>query len=276
MGCQREWLCQGKTMGHVLRMNLSNQIKILLCITLCWLLYSWLYVFFKESYHSVISGVFALIGESGLDLLIAILSYISWKRARDASKIFFLFLMIAFISAFLSDFIYNYFLNIKQIKISTTIDSLFDVPFAVFLFFYMLGWFSIFIKEKDVKMRKIESYIPYVLASAIIFVVFVFGVNWKVRYSSMIGFYQIADTLFEVIGFLFASFCYIGAKKLWIKYISIGYLVVIGSDLIIRYSVVKNSIISIHPLEATWVFGLLMIVLGFFFLKEGEKMEAAY
>jgi len=253
-----------------------KQRKIVTLMISGWLLYSLLYIYFKEDSHSIVSGIFALIGEAGIDFLVMILAYVSWRRADDATKIFFLFLTIAFIAAFLSDSIYNYLLNIKQIKINTFTDSLFDIPFTVFLFFFMIAWFSMFMREGDIKAGGSGNYIPYVLASVIIFVAFVFGVNWKVKYSSAIGLYQIIDTLFEVIGFLFASFCFVRAKKLWIKYISVGYLIIIGSDFIIRYSVVKNNIITINPLETTWVLGLSLVVLGFFFSKERKKMEAVY
>jgi len=260
--------------------NLSSiaalkQIKILTILMLCWLLYSLLYIYFKEDAHSVVSGLFALIGEAGLDLVVVALSYAAWKHTDDATKIFFLFLTIAFIAAFLSDSIYNYLLNIERVKISTFVDSLFDIPFAVFLLLYMLAWCSMFMKMGNSKTGKSVNYLPYILASIIIFVAFVFGISWKVKYSSVIGVYQIIDTLFEAIGFLFASFCFVLAKKLWIKYISVGYLIVIGSDFIIRYSVVKNNIITINPLETTWVLGLSLVILGFFFSKERIKMEAA-
>lgn len=98
----------------------------------------------------------------------------------------------------------------------------------------MLAWVFMFISEGDSQVNKKVNYSPYI----------------------------------------FASFCLIRAKVTWLKYISIGYLVVVGSDLIIRYGVVNNNIITINPLETTWVLGLALVFLGFFLSKKRKQVRA--
>lgn len=244
-----------------------KEIMILFSITVFWILYSALYFYFEGNLSSLVSGYFSLVGQSGLDLLIVFFCYLAWEKANGNLKKFFFLLGSAFLAAFISDFSYNYILNVEKMPVNNFLDSLFDIPFSISLFLQMLAWFFLFLKSNT---GQFKNYLPYLIASIAIFFCFMFGVRWEIKYFSPIGIYQIIDTLFEAVGFMLASFCLVSAKKIWIKYLSSGYLIVLSSDFIIRYSVVKSNILINNPFETTWVFGLLLIFSGFFLLEKNR------
>lgn len=239
---------------------------ITLSLMVVWVAYALSYFYLKNDNTTIIySGYLALCGQAGLDIIAAILALWLWKKSTAQFKIVYLMFAVSFICAFISDGLYNIILNVLQISnLTGSLDSYFDIPFAAFLLFQMLAWGAVFFlnTEKDIKTKVI--YMPYVIASLFIFLIFVFGITWKIEYFSVIGTYQILDTVLEVVGFAFASFCLARSKSLIVKYLAIGYLIIVASDLIIRYSFIQRSIVQSNPLEATWVLGLSLMIVGFF------------
>lgn len=243
--------------------------NVLVWVTLSLGVYSVLYAYFKVNQQATISGILSLLGESGLDLIGVGLAYVAYKATENNLRIFFLLIFTSLFAAFISDISYNIILNIKQIGMNNSTNALFDIPFIVFLFLQMLAWIVLFKSEKH--PRNIIDYLPYSVASIVIAVTFMFGINWKIPYFSQLGIYQVVDTLFEAVGLLFASFCLIRAKRLWVKHLSIGYLVVIAADFSIRYGVVQNKIAIANPAEIVWVVGLAIMVMGFFLSRREVK-----
>ncbi len=245
--------------------------SLLIAALIVWLIYTGLYIYSKHAGHSVIAGLFPLIGEAGLDLVAAVLAYLIWIRTKTRIALFFLLLFIAFIAAFMADGTYNILLNIRQFELTTFVDSLFDLPFAIFLFIQLIAWIVLFNRGGSVDDCKRVEILPYLIAAVIIFVSFMFGVKWKIEHLSIIGLYQMADTLFEVFGFVFALFCLVRANVNWVRYLSIGYLIVIGTDFMIRYSVIQQHVLLDNPLETSWVLGLIVIVLGLLMARHHDQ-----
>src|SRR5207253_4953293 len=134
--------------------------------------------------------------------------------------------------------------------------SLFDVPFALFLLFQLIAWGWILYSNREVPVKAGKSsYISYAIVSMLMFVMFMFGIPWKIEYFSLLGLFQAVDTTLEVIGFALATICLARAKTQLIRFAAIGYLLVVSSDFIIRYHVVSGSIPYLSSLEATWVLG---------------------
>jgi hypothetical protein len=250
---------------------------------LIWLIYAISYVLLSTKLgKSTIAGYLALLGESGLDFIAALLAFWVCKTSTNYKKIFFIF-GLSFLTAGVADFIYNLILNINQIiSFEVAIDSAWDIPFIIFLFLQGLAWFLLFfnnVEGTDLNRRLRFNFLvhsPYLLVGLIIFTSFTFAVSWKIDYFSVLGFYQIIDTLLEVLGFIFASFCLIRSNTIGIRYLSIGYLLVISSDLIIRYGVVTATYKPVNPLETTWVLGLLLVIIGFFFFCRHQITEKTF
>ncbi len=239
-----------------------------------WTLFCLLYILSKNL-SSDYSAYFPLLGEPGLDAVAVALAFNLYKRCENYTDKKTLFLLsLSFVFSFISDFIYNIVLNFFNFNYkSSVIEALFDVPFAIFLFVQLIMWFCIMLSnKKNIRDRKSYIfYIPSIVLSFLAFIVFMFGISWKVSYFSLVGLFQSIDTLAEVIGFSLAVICLTRAKSRLISFISIGYLIIISSDFIIRYYVVSGYVPYLNPFESTWILGLLLVCLGCYFgLKESD------
>lgn len=245
---------------------------------IAWLVYACAYIVLKNNPSTTtLAGYFSLVGEVGLDIVAAVLAFRLWRKTEEYhTKVVFLVFSIAFIAAIAADGIYNVVLNLFQFQyINPIIVSLFDVPFALFLLFQLIawGWILFSNREVPVKARK-SSYISYAIVSVLMFVMFMFGISWKIEYFSLLGLFQVVDTTLEVIGFALATICLARAKTPLIRFAAIGYLLVVSSDFIIRYHVVSGLIPYLSSLEATWVLGLLLMCLGFFLIPNNKRNES--
>lgn len=263
--------------------NMLRKIKILsptfvtTSAIIIWLVYACTYTVLKNDPNTVtLAGYFPLVGEAGLDVVAAILVFRLWKMAEEQHmKNVFLIFFMAFIAAIAADSVYNVVLNLFQFQyINPIVVSLFDVPFGLFLLLQLIawGWIIFLNKEEETKSDK-SSHIPYVIVSILMFIMFMFGVRWKIEHFSLLGIFQVLDTTLEVMGFALATICLARAKTQIIRYSTIGYLLIVSSDFIIRYHVVTGLIPYLSSLEATWVLGLLLICLGFFLNQDNKRNE---
>ncbi|MBA2657826.1 MAG: HAMP domain-containing histidine kinase [Tatlockia sp.] len=102
------------------------------------------------------------------------------------------------------------------------------------------------------------------------FAMFMFGLKWQIQYFSVNGIFQSIDTVLEVIGFSMATICLSRAQTFLMKCSSIGYLLIIASDFIIRYHVISGLLPYLSSLESTWILGLLLMSLGFYSVKNSS------
>ena len=239
-----------------------------------WAIYVCLYTALeRKASTEPLAGYLSLIGETGLDVLAAILTIKLCLTEIKPTKNIFLIFSLSFLAATVADSIYNIVLNLLRFQyINPTIVSLFDIPFALFLLFQLAawGWILYLNKETTTCIRK-SSYAPYVIVSILMFILFMFGIPWRIGYLSTIGIFQTIDTILEVIGFALATICLARAKSQLMRFITIGYLIVVSSDFVIRYFVISGLVPYLNPLESTWVLGMLLMCLGFIFISDKDK-----
>lgn len=246
-------------------------------VVIAWAIFSWLYITLE--FHlklARIAAYFPLLGEVGFDAIALFLVFKLWVDAKEsnAKKVFFAF-VLSFLTAMIADFIYNIVLNFYNFHYKNSlIISLFDIPFALFLFFQLLAWGLIFCahKEKTINEKKM-SYLPYMMVSFLMFIMFLFGVQWRIQYFSVLGFFQVLDTVLEVVGFSLVTIYLARAKVLQVRFVALGYLLIVSSDFIIRYNIVSGFIPSLSPFEATWMLGLLLICLGFYLVQDCNHVD---
>lgn len=241
-------------------------------------LYAGIYIALKNNSNTTaFAGYLSLVGETGLDIAAAVLTFNLWKKATlSSANNIFLFFFISFIAATFADSIYNVVLNLFQFQyINPIVVSLFDVPFAIFLLFQVITWAWILFANKEVSLKASKSsYIPYVIVSLLMFIMFMFGISWRIKYFSLVGLFQLIDTFFEVIGFALATICLARGKTRFIRFTTIGYLLIISSNFIIRYHVVSGIVPYLSSLEATWILGLLLMCLGFFLDRDNRDIKS--
>ncbi|HSW92745.1 MAG TPA: HAMP domain-containing sensor histidine kinase [Gammaproteobacteria bacterium] len=254
-----------------------NATLITINAILVWAAYSCLYTALEANPGTTtLAGFFSLAGETGLDIVATLLAIRLWRKTEKSSpRNILLIFFLSFISAAAADCIYNIALNLFQFQyINPIIISLFDFPFALFLFFQVMVWGWILFADRKALTKIVKStYIPYAIVSVLMFIMFMFVIPWKIKHFSLLGIFHAVDTILEVTGFLLATICLARAKTRLVRFATTGYLLIVSSDFVIRYHVVSGSVPYLSPMESTWILGLLLICLGFFFTQHHKKNE---
>ena len=109
----------------------------------------------------IFSAWFPLLGESSLDSITAIFAFNLSKKSNNIhDKKLFLILAISFFSSFISDLIYNVYLNFFKFNYQgNVIVCFFDIPFMIFLLMQLILWSKIILSNKKQKfeIKKILS-----------------------------------------------------------------------------------------------------------------------
>lgn len=244
----------------------NNLLKLFIPV---WMLYSIVYISLKFFKLTTLAGYQILFGQVGLDVFLCTIAFLFYRKAIECkSKLIFLLYFLSFVSAAVADGVYHLGMNILNIQYFYKINSLFEIPFIGFLLFQLLAWGVLFFKQDEyLKPHKKNIYIPYILVSIIIFTAFTFGITWKIDHLSLIGIYQLIDTILEIFGFVIVTICLTRANSSILKLASIGYLIIISSDLLIRNQVISGFIPFLSIFEVFWVLGLLLMSIGFFLRK---------
>lgn len=153
---------------------------------------------------------------------------------------------------------------------SPKVEAMFDIPFLVFLIFQAIAWcvVVIMIQHKNRKVMGIGAYIPLIISSIIIFITFVLLPGWRVHFSSIEGIFNIADTLIEIVAFIFAGIALFASEDRELGFLTSGFLLIIASDFFIRFAEVENSLFPSNWFESMWVLGLIVFVLGLLEFKD--------
>lgn len=227
-----------------------------------WIIYAFFYVALKRYDAAVYAGYLAFIGEVGLDITAAWLTFNLWKKNTGQEKNIFALFCVSFVLAAITDASYNIITNILGIiNFTNFIDSIFDIPFLGFLIAQLLAWIMVFLKAKPARNNRI-GLISCLLIGIIILGIFIFGIVWKIRVTSLVEFYIAADTILQLLSFVFALLCLAITANTQIHLISSGYLVIVASDLIVHFEILTQTLAPASLLETTWVLGLLLIVFG--------------
>ncbi len=210
-------------------------------------------------------GILTLLGESFLDLLIFTVSLKLFLNGSKQIKGIFKYFLLSFLCAFFADFSYNLILNILSIsQFSGLLQSIFDVPFLLFLIFQLIAWLKI-VRMLELKLTidfKLFAALPILMATIFIFFVFVFIPAWKIQIFSIPWTYQVIDSLIEIATYAVLLVCLGASKNKAISLMSLGSLIVIASDFSIRYNQILNVLYPNSFFEITWIFGLVLFSVG--------------
>lgn len=251
--------------------NNRSIFSFVFCITFLWSIYACTYSILKYTPTKFfLSGYLSLIGEVGLDIFLTLLLFSLWYKTNFSNnKKLFLLFFLSLLSAVFADGVYNFVLNLYGFKyVNPIVICMFELPFLLFLLFQALAWsYILYINKENLLKFNISPYLPYLIVSTLMFLMFIFGVTWEIQYFSIKGIFQIIDTVLEVIGFSIATLCLARAQNFLVRFTSIGYLLIVASDFIIRYHVISGKVPYLSSLESTWVLGLILMSMGFFLIK---------
>lgn len=128
------------------------------------------YVIARINGAATLCGIITLVTQTGFDIASAILAFQLSSQAEHKKKQVFRLFGISFICAALADSSYNLLMNvIGIIQLPLSLDSIFDVPFIIFLTIQLISWLKIFILENNKGITKsVALYVPFILSTTLI------------------------------------------------------------------------------------------------------------
>lgn len=228
---------------------------------LCWILFAVIYIFTKTVLQDqIVTGSLSFIGEVGFDIICFVLAIIATLKSTRGKRAVLGLFAASFFFAIISDGTYNVILNILGIDIfHPLVESLFDIPFLLFLTLQLLGWAIIF---RGIERKNILTNLPFIYSCFMIIAAFVLFPTWKINFLSVEGVFNLADTVLEAITFAFVINILFVAKDRRLLLLCFGYLILIASDFSIRFAEVGDHLFAGSTMEATWVLGLMLTALG--------------
>jgi hypothetical protein len=225
-----------------------------------------------------VTGYLSLIGEAGLDLVCVILLIWLWFKIKYHTLDRWILgcFFLSFLSAFIADGSYNVILNIMSVNhFPPYLEMIFDIPFLLFLVFQAIAWFlvALIMQHKNQKQMHFQAYIPVLIAGLFIFMAFIVLPNWQIHYSSPEGLFNIADTLVEIVLFMLAAQVLFTSKDRTLGFLTSGSLIIIASDLVIRFYEIENTLLPGSLAEAAWILGLLLFALGLLEAVEKDRFQ---
>lgn len=205
-----------------------------------------------------------LLGQVSCDLSIAFLCFKLRKSAITRIRVFYFILFISFLIEALIDlnlhltvFIFHHY------PLSNLEESSLEILFDIFLILQLVCWIKI-LKGSDVKYNKNLKLlcISYSCISGVIFYFFIFVFDWKIEFFSLSGTYQVIAVVLDIANFVVISLCLAVSKSIAPFYLSIGTLVLMGTDLLQRFSILNKTYLSIQNTELAWLLGLTLILIG--------------
>lgn len=263
-------------MIQILKNNVRFWPMSSIVITTIWVTYAVVFIILKQ-YGSAEIYINALtfVGEVGLDLLLVIITFFLWKDLKGPEKSLFLLFNISFILLTVNDTIYNIVINILGITyFNSVINFAVYVPFLFFLALQLFIWACIFFKGTYTHSQDslFYSYLPIIIIIPIVFVLsFITELIHKPYLFSTLGFYTLLDAILQILNFIFVLLCLSLAIDRKIRYIAIGYLLIMTEAFFVQTNTLVQKLTPRSFLEILWIFGLFLIIFGFYKMKQNSN-----
>lgn len=259
--------------------NKSNYLSIALILVI-WIAYAILSSIFKEHASTkMFAGILSAIGDTGLNLAVVAICIWLYRGAAKSSKLLFLFFSLSFAFVTIPNAVYHLIFNVFQLKIpyfdsTNNLILLHHIPYMFCLLFEFAAWMSIIVYMFSARL-KLKNYSPIIAVICLILLMFVWLYGWKFNFAESALFskiYKIYITSFYVINFVIAALCLASCRNRAIYYLALGYLIIVGADLILDFGFMAQSF-GIGSLLDTnvWFLGILFMFYGFLeFKKTGD------
>lgn len=261
--------------------NKSESRGLWLILT-AWILYTAFYVALKHSESlKIYSGIFSLFFESGLNLVVAGYAFWLWKNSADAFRRVFGFFTISFLQVTLAMVLYHLIFNVLFLKVSYfEVNGLSilaqHISYITCMIFEFLAWLSIILLIKN-KPRRFWLYVSLLFLVAIMLAIFSFSGQWKLAQfaTSKMMLTKTIIVLFHITIFILAAVALVLSKSKSVGYLALGYLLILGADLILDFGVFSQALGVGSIFETVWFLGELFVVWAFInFKRTGEYKKA--
>ncbi|CAL7959895.1 membrane hypothetical protein [Gammaproteobacteria bacterium] len=245
-----------------------------------WAIYAILYYLLKTYLpNNEYAGLLATTGDTTLNIIMALFAFWLWKNATKEAKRPFGFFVLSFSFVIIPNALYQILFNILHIKasfFSTTNTELVihHLIYACCLLFEFAAWACILAYSfSGGSKSKYKTYGMVVLIIGIILSSFLSAFAWKNNHAELSSSkcFEIYITSFYVANFTLAMLCLNICKKRSLFYLSLGYLVIVGADLIMAIGFMSQNFGTGSLFDTNRVLGLLLMLYGFLhFKKDGD------
>lgn len=251
-----------------MKSQLRKQLIVISSFSL-WLIAAVFFWFLSRTNEtSIYAGFLAFTSEVGLDFVAALLTLHLWRKNTGQEKNVFALFSVSFFILMVSDVVFNVVVDVLgTTRFTNVVNFAIYVPFLGFLVLQTMIWAIIFLKAKPTKNKKIifVSYLPIAITVLAIFVIFLLGrLIWKMQAFSFLGLYTTLDAVLQMLSFAFAVLCLSVAANKQIRYISVGYLVIVSCAFIVQLNTLAQALEPRAFIEPMWSLGVLLMVLGFY------------
>lgn len=230
---------------------------------------------------AIYAGYLLTAGDTILNLSIIAFSYWLWRNALKDTKKLFLFFTLSFAFVLIPNALYQILFNIFQLRIPYFSSSNTQLLSHHFLYsfcilFEFFAWLTIVVNAFPIHLRsKIYKSVTFTVTSIIFLAIFICK-NDHISISVIVKCFEIYITIFYLINFILAMFCLSLCKKKSLFYLSLGYMIIIGADMIMELGFLSQHLGNGSFFDTSWVLGLLFMLYGFFCIKKDNDHKQPF
>lgn len=232
-------------------------------------------IFKSHESTKILAGIWPALGGTVLNFAIIGICIWLWKNAVKESKLLFMFFTFSFSCFTIPYTIYIllfkiFQLNVPYLNASTNLLVLHHIPYMICVFFEFLAWLSVALYMLT-SPTKFKHYAPMVIVACLILLMFIWIYGWKFNFSEtalLSKVFKIYITSFYIINFTIASLCLATCKNRAIFYLSLGYIIIVGADLILDFDFMSQTYGIGSLFDTIWFLGTLFMLYGFLDFKK--------
>ena len=225
------------------------------------------------------AGILLTTGDTILNVIIVVMTFWLWKNASSKeAKLPFGFFALSFSFATIPNALYQILFNILHLNASYfSVENIqlkiHHFLYAICLLFEFAAWASIathiFSAPKKSKAYKTS-------AVSILVVIFLSVFLWKYNQTdlSLVNkYFESYITSFYIINFVLAMLCLAVCKNKSLFYLSLGYMMIVGADLIMEFGFMSQYLGTGSMFDTIWFLGLLFVFYGFWNFKKNDEYK---
>lgn len=245
-----------------------------------WLVYASLYYSLKTyGSHKEYAGLLSTSGDTILNILMIISNWWLWKNSPTESKRVFGYFILSFSFVTIPNALYQILFNVLNIKAqyfdgANTQLVIHHIMYAICLVFEFAAWATIatYIFSANSKPNH-KNYRAMAIIVGTLILSFLGVLAWKTNNTilSTDRYFETHVTTFYITNFTLAILSLVVCKSRSLFYLALGYLIIIGADLIMAFGFMSQKFGIGSLFDTVWFLGLIIMLHGILsFKKTGD------
>lgn len=245
-----------------------------------WVVFAAVYIALKSyapthNYYGWLLFIASLI----IETVVVIFALRLWKQASRESKRIMGYLALSFCFIFISTIIYYLLFNVIRLphaNISNSLLSSYNIPYLGFIFFQFLAWISIFAKSSEANIRKtVYTPVIFIVLACLLMFFLIYAEKNTSGDNIVSGFYTVSDGIFEFGSFVAALLCFATSKNKSILYLSLSYLIVMTTDIVMNFGIFSQHFGVGGFFETFWFLALALRLYSLVLFKNNKSFNTS-